>query len=249
MKVHVVTNANRTLYRRQLEQMHRQRHQLFVEEMGWSDLASPDGLEIDQFDNGDAVYLLALDDGEVAGSMRLLPTWRRCMVTEVFPQFASEPVPVGPELWEWTRYCPGLMSKPRQLIRTRGALLTATLEFAASRGFRSYMAFGESKFMGQLVELGWSPAPLGMPRSFAPGSPTAMVMYWQIKPIDLANARRMFRLSAPVLVEAPAYTADVRTLIDIADVEALVPVDTHAARRQAPPAQPALSELQVQGRA
>ena len=80
MKVHVVTGANRSLYTKALERMHQIRYRVFVEDLGWSDLKSADGLETDDFDNDDAVYLLACEDGECFGSVRLLPTWRRSLL-------------------------------------------------------------------------------------------------------------------------------------------------------------------------
>jgi N-acyl-L-homoserine lactone synthetase len=202
MRVHVVTRANRALYKTALVQMHQLRHRMFVEEMGWKALYSPDGLEIDDFDDDDAVYLLLIRSGLVTGCMRLLPTWRRCMATEVFPQYLTCD-PRGPDVWEWTRYVPGLLSTPRDTIRQRAVLLTATLEFAASRGVRQYFAMGETKFMPQLEELGWTPRPLGLPQKFDEG--VAMVMGWDTTPDLLPATRRLFGIEAPTIVEAPAF--------------------------------------------
>ena len=50
MQVHIVTQANCSLYSDELAAMHRGRHKVFVEELGWSDLWSPSGLERDAFD-------------------------------------------------------------------------------------------------------------------------------------------------------------------------------------------------------
>ncbi|TIR63079.1 MAG: GNAT family N-acetyltransferase, partial [Mesorhizobium sp.] len=40
------------------EAVHRLRYKIFVEEMGWTDLDRPDGLEIDQFDHDEAEHHL-----------------------------------------------------------------------------------------------------------------------------------------------------------------------------------------------
>src|SRR3546814_13258346 len=72
---HVVDVSNRGAYRVQVEQHFRLRHEIYVGERGWLDLARSDGREVDAFDNEDAVYLLGImpDEGVVAGS-RLVPS-------------------------------------------------------------------------------------------------------------------------------------------------------------------------------
>jgi acyl-homoserine lactone synthase len=207
LKVHIVTAANRALYREQLEQMHQLRHRIFVEELGWAALASPEQLEIDEFDDRHAVYLLACRDGEVHGSLRLLPTWRRCMITERFPDYLQgRSAPVGPDAWEWTRWCPGSVRSAKNLIRARSALIVAALEFACSRNIETYLTFCELKFVGQLEELGWRPTPLCLPRDFSEG--VAIAVSWAVN-TDLLNAtRRLLRLSGPVSFEAPCGSED-----------------------------------------
>lgn len=204
MKVHVVTPANRALYGSELVQMHRLRHEIFVEELGWSALTSPDGLERDEFDDGAAIYLLAMEDGVVHGSLRLLPTWKRCMISERFAEWAGRAsVPAAGDAWEWTRWCPGTARRPRQLIRARGALITAAVEFARSRGIETYYTFCATKFVPQLIELGWNPAPLGLPREFDEGQ--AIAVRWSVTSDQLDRARAQFRLRGPASFESPAF--------------------------------------------
>jgi acyl-homoserine lactone synthase len=45
------------------EAVHRLRHRIFVEEMGWQDLDRDDGLEIDQFDHEEAVHHIVIRNG------------------------------------------------------------------------------------------------------------------------------------------------------------------------------------------
>jgi hypothetical protein len=56
--IHVITGANRHLYEPELLAHFRLRHEIYVVERSWSNLARPDGLERDQFDNEDATYIL-----------------------------------------------------------------------------------------------------------------------------------------------------------------------------------------------
>lgn len=204
MKVHIVTKANRAFYVGELDQMHRLRHRVFVDELKWTALASPDGLEVDDFDDEDAaVYLIACEEGRVHGSLRLLPTWRRSMLKERWPHFVTEgECPAGPSIWEWTRWCPGSLTDRRHLIRSRSALIIAALEFARSRGIDTYITFCEVKFVGQLEELGWQPQPLGMALPFDEG--TAMGVQWAIGPQLLPETRRLLRVFEPISLEAPA---------------------------------------------
>ena len=70
--IHIVTPENEYLYRNEMEQAYRLRHQVFVKEMGWENLAKPDGREIDQFDNKHAVHMIYTEHGKVLGYQRLL---------------------------------------------------------------------------------------------------------------------------------------------------------------------------------
>jgi acyl homoserine lactone synthase len=118
------------------------RHQVFVETLGWN-LDTPEaGLELDQFDRPDTVYVVARDDsGEVAGTARLLPTTRPYLLGEVFPQLLhQQPLPHSPAVWELSRFAAvdfssrtsGPMAQFSSPIAV--ALLRATLRAAAARG-------------------------------------------------------------------------------------------------------------------
>ncbi|WP_281077638.1 acyl-homoserine-lactone synthase [Variovorax paradoxus] len=83
----------------------RYRHQVFIEKLGW-DLASRDGLEFDQFDHAETLYVAARDaTGEIVGTARLLPTDRPYLLGEVFPQLMGEGEPPrDPRVWELSRF-------------------------------------------------------------------------------------------------------------------------------------------------
>ena len=83
----------------------RYRHRIFVEQLGWQ-LETRDGLEIDQFDRPDTVYVVAQDDeGRVFGCARLLPTLRPYLLAEIFPQLLNGlPPPCAADVWELSRF-------------------------------------------------------------------------------------------------------------------------------------------------
>jgi N-acyl-L-homoserine lactone synthetase len=88
-----------------MDGMARYRHRVFIEKLGW-DLDCSNGLEIDQFDREDTVYVLGYDEADaVIGTARLLPTTGAYLLGEVFPQLLNgAPVPASPEIWELSRF-------------------------------------------------------------------------------------------------------------------------------------------------
>lgn len=81
------------------------RHQVFVEQLGWA-LHTENGMESDQFDRADTVYVVAQDDnGHISGCARLLPTSRPYLLGEIFPQLLNGLAPpCSPEVWELSRF-------------------------------------------------------------------------------------------------------------------------------------------------
>lgn len=81
------------------------RHKVFVEMLGW-DLQTRDGMELDQFDRPDTLYMVSQDDnGIVNGCARLLPTHRPYLLGEVFPELMQgQPIPCSPDVWELSRF-------------------------------------------------------------------------------------------------------------------------------------------------
>ena len=89
-----------------LFEMHRFRTNIFKEKMGWEVSITEDGLEVDQFDLPETVYLLALDgDKRVIGTWRFLPSDGPTMIRDIWPQFLeSIAMPSDPDVWETSRF-------------------------------------------------------------------------------------------------------------------------------------------------
>lgn len=83
----------------------RYRRKVFVETLGW-DLQTRDGMELDQFDRPDTLYIVSQDEsGAVNGCARLLPTDRPYLLGEVFPELMQgQPIPCAPDIWELSRF-------------------------------------------------------------------------------------------------------------------------------------------------
>ncbi|WP_298431186.1 acyl-homoserine-lactone synthase [Ottowia sp.] len=100
----IIAGTQTTLPKDTINDLARFRHRVFVEMLGW-DLQSRDGLEFDQFDRDDTVYLVARSSDQIVGTARLLPTHRPYLLGEIFPQLmAREPVPRDPAVWELSRF-------------------------------------------------------------------------------------------------------------------------------------------------
>ena len=85
--------------------MHRLRGRVFKERLDW-DVSVSGGLEIDQYDTYRPTYLLALEQGEVVGSVRLLPTTGPNMLADTFPVLLDgHAAPKAAEIWESSRFC------------------------------------------------------------------------------------------------------------------------------------------------
>lgn len=86
--------------------MHRLRKRVFKDRMHWNVSITPGGLEVDNFDIPESVYLLALDeDHNVIGNWRMLPADGPTMIRDVWPQFLeSINLPFDASVWEASRF-------------------------------------------------------------------------------------------------------------------------------------------------
>jgi N-acyl-L-homoserine lactone synthetase len=202
MHVHVINTANRAQYLDEVEQMHRHRHRIFAELMGWKALESPDGLDIDEFDTPNATYLVAIDNGVVRGSLRLIPSWRPHMLKTLFRSYVEGDPPAGPGVWEWTRHAPGDPAFGREKNhQVRFLLNIAVYEFAASRGIDTFTGIADCQIVPRMIDLGWKVDPIGLPVNYGEGVGYAFKMH-----VDHANNDRLrARLGRDntVLVEMP----------------------------------------------
>lgn len=87
--MHVVSSVPEGLPNGLYSKIAHYRHKVFVKRLGWP-LQTQNGIELDQFDRPDTVYVVAQDDeGCIVGCARLLPTTRPYLLGEVFPQLLN----------------------------------------------------------------------------------------------------------------------------------------------------------------
>ena len=164
-QLHVVDRSNRHAYAGYLEDYFKVRHDIYVGERGWLDLARADGREIDDFDSGDAIYLLGICPQRkfVAGS-RLLPSLKPHLLNDVFPQLAEGRVPRGEDVFEWTRFfvVPALRSQGRP-SNAAGVVYCGIVEFCLKREIRQLSVVCEPHWLQRFESLSWNPVQLGSP--------------------------------------------------------------------------------------
>src|SRR4051794_25504732 len=150
-----------------LMEMHRDRKQVFVDQLGWSLPALGSWLEVDQFDDDFAVYLLAREQERHQGSVRLLPSTRPNMLESLFSGLCPGGVPKGDDVWEISR----LVTNPRDCtgagaLRVHRLLALALVEFAELNRIGRYNLVAEARRVPALLSMGWNIHPLGLPTMF-----------------------------------------------------------------------------------
>lgn len=197
--IHIVDSSNRRAYRDELEQHFRLRHDIYVGERGWHNLARPDGREVDAFDTEDAVYLLGILPGKgvVAGS-RLVPSVKPHLISDVFPQLAPQGVPRANDIFEWTRIfvVPALRQSGSPCLAA-GIVYCGIVEFCLRHDVRNLSIVCEPYWFDRLARLGWNPRPLGPPITHRGDTIIGLIVDISVNALE--TTRQTYALSRSVL--------------------------------------------------
>ena len=164
-QIRIVQPADRLACCRALLEMHFHRKRVFIDTLGWRIGPRESWLEVDQFDDEYAVYIIAVgEDERHLGSVRLLPTTRPHMLNTVFADLCPQPAPSGPNVWEISRF----LATPEgssgvNILKVHRLLALALVEFAEANGISRYTLVAESRRMPALLSVGWSVLPLCLP--------------------------------------------------------------------------------------
>lgn len=199
--IHLVTAENESRYRDEIEQVYRLRHKTFVDELGWDELAKPDGRETDQFDTKHAVHMLYIEKGEVLGYQRLLPSTRPHLLSDIMPELCQVERPVGPHIWELTRFCVDKRRREKSpfLVDVVNALASALVEWGLEFGISQVIVEIEPAQLLPLVQLHFHPMPLGLPLEINGRSIIAMTLAFDWRTLD--RLRRLRGNHRTVLAE------------------------------------------------
>jgi len=194
--IHVVSASNRHLYQDQIERMFHIRHDIFVGERGWTELARPDGREVDAYDDINAVYCLAMEGDRIVGGHRLYPTTRPNMLGTSFAYLAAvRGVPQDPAVWEWSRY---FVVRDRRDGQLNQQLMAAVQELCLDEGITEVSAVMETWWLPRFQQSGFTVRPLGLPALV--NNEWTMAARIEISPATLDSLRERAGLRGPVLV-------------------------------------------------
>lgn len=184
--------------------MFRIRHRIYVQGRKWSALAREDGREIDQFDNGDAVYLIGLDSfGNVQSGVRLVPTTRPNLMRDVFPHTVpSGKIPSSDRIYEMSRFF--LTEQPRDKAashRASGELLCAMFEYGLARRLTHFTVVCDAFFLPLIRECYHRITMLGPITPYAEGECMALLSECLVE--VLASTERARGVVGPSLTFSP----------------------------------------------
>jgi len=163
--IRIITKENVAEYSATLKACFQLRHKVFVKELGWKDLHKNGNLEIDQFDNEEAVHIVVMDKEKPVGYSRLLPSTKPHLLSEVFPHLATRnSIPVGVDVYEWTRYCVSPNHRGGSAIsKTASELIYGVLDYCKKNQINTLTAVFEAVWITRFLELGFDVKPLGLP--------------------------------------------------------------------------------------
>ena len=168
--INVLSGADRDRFPQVFDQMFRARAAVFKDRLGW-EVAVEDGLEIDRYDRSeDTVYVVAADaEGQLTGSLRLLPTTGDTMLRHEFSAFFEEPVDVeSPTAWECTRFCvhpPRRGERAEAMRQVSSDLLIGLCELCLNSGVEHIVGLYDERMTRIYQRIGWTPDPLAESRS------------------------------------------------------------------------------------
>lgn len=159
----VVTAENRRLFEADLVQMYRQRKTVFVDRQGWKVPVVVDQ-EIDCYDREDTFYLLSKEelDGPLLASVRLLPTMRPHLMSDLFPGACRDAPPRGPNVWEVSRFCttPDLPGRGIRLALL-WEIICGIMETALLYGIERVIFVANRALLPLAMTCGWEARRLG----------------------------------------------------------------------------------------
>lgn len=202
--IHLITAANRHLYRDEIVALHAERRRAFVEERGW-DLTVVGGGEYDAYDDELAAHLVGFDEqGGIAVFCRIRSTTTGGVIPDHFPHLiaSDEADPRAVGVFETTRYycAPHLRGAAGQ--SRRADLHVAMIEHVRDRGGHRLLGFVDLPLLTHLRRFsGLNLRPVGLPAPYGEDQFT-IAFEIGVSEADLAQTRDRLGIFGRRLLEA-----------------------------------------------
>ena len=141
--------------------MFEDRAQQFKRRLRWDVSVDSDGMEIDQYDFHNPLYVIwESPDGSHGGSLRLMPTTGRTMINEHFCHLIGHKPIANAQVWECTRFC--LSEKqPDNAPSVAALLFHAACDFGLQAGITQSIGVFDPKMLRVYRRIGWEPRVIG----------------------------------------------------------------------------------------
>jgi len=166
----LVNGSEKDRYSQLMNAMYRLRADVFHRRLGW-DVRVIDGMEVDEFDKLNPLYLLSIDEmtGRLRGSLRLLPTTGRNMLRDVFNCLLPDrEVVESATIWESSRFSMevgGETPQPGHLVsRVTGELVAGICEVGLLAGLTEVVSVFDARMIRILRAAGSPPMLIGTPQ-------------------------------------------------------------------------------------
>ena len=202
--IRLVPGSHRADFPQEIAQMHEIRKRTFHDRLHWQ-VKTLRNWEIDEFDALNPLYLLSIgDDGNVRGSLRLLPTTGPNMLADVFPELLPDGMRIeSATIWESSRFSVDQEAAAERsenlLNRTTGELLTGIVEVGLLAGLTEVVSVYDAMFARILKRANCAAELIGKPARL--GDIMGYAALFEISERMLGNLRKAAGITEPVLEE------------------------------------------------
>ena len=202
--IRLIHGSHRAEFPQEVAQMHEIRKRVFRDRLNWQ-VKTLRSWEIDEFDALNPLYLISIgDDGNVRGSLRLLPTTGPNMLADIFPELLPDGMTIeSATIWESSRFSVDQAAAAERsdnlLNRTTGELLVGIVEVGLLAGLTEVVSVYDAMFARILKRAGCDPELIGKPTRL--GDIMGYAALFEISDRMLGIMRSAAGLTEPVLEE------------------------------------------------
>ena len=219
----IIEGKDRQRHAELFETVFRARYQTFVVDRCWS-LPTRRGLEIDQYDNDRAVYIVDFDDaGHLQGSVRLTPTVTDSLTADYYPHLSDGGTALRDAfVYEGTRY----MASPREKTPhgnrdVKARILGAMTEWAWSFGVRHIQTVIDAALLRSFMQVNSKTFALGPSHPYGggkgvPGGGTCLAIRLPVTERAINEIRNYGALESSPAPEPYAYDSAASSLRHVA---------------------------------